>query len=77
MHIFIAVLLWPLNLSTAKCNKSLDSTNANNHEDEVYCTMCHRREFGPKGYGFAGGAAGLSTDSTFHKVRPVSPVQVG
>lgn len=48
----------------AKCKKSLDSTNANGHEGEVYCTMCHRREFGPKGYGFAGGAAGLSTNTS-------------
>lgn len=55
----------------AKCKKGLDSTNCNGHEGEVYCTACHRREFGPKGYGFAGGAAGLSTESSVKKFRAV------
>ena len=51
-------------LITAVCKKSLDSTNVNGHEDEIYCTPCHRRQFGIKGYGFAGGAAGLSTEKS-------------
>lgn len=59
----------------AKCRKSLDSTNCNGHEGEIFCTACHRREFGPKGYGFAGGAAGLSTESDRHNVRPVKTAQ--
>lgn len=49
------------------CKKPLDSTNCCAHEEEIYCKMCHKREFGPKGYGFAGGAAGLSTDSASGK----------
>ncbi|ELU04605.1 hypothetical protein CAPTEDRAFT_160006 [Capitella teleta] len=49
----------------ALCKKSLSSNNSANHEDEIYCVACHRKNFGPKGYGFAGGAAGLSTDATF------------
>ena len=32
------------------------------HEDEIYCRHCHKKEFGPKGYGFAGGAAGLAAE---------------
>ena len=61
---------------SAKCSKRLDSTNASSHEDEVYCSACHRREFGPKGYGFAGGASGLSTESTIDHVRPITNTQV-
>ena len=49
------------------CKKPLDSTSCCAHEAEIYCKMCHKREFGPKGYGFAGGAAGLSTESAFNK----------
>ncbi|CAH1786467.1 unnamed protein product [Owenia fusiformis] len=48
------------------CNKRLDSTNVTEHEGEegmeLFCNSCHRKKFGPKGYGFSGGAAGLSTD---------------
>ena len=59
----------------AQCKKSLDSTNCNGHEGEIFCTACHRRQFGPRGYGFAGGAAGLSTESSYHNVRPVQQIQ--
>ncbi|XP_050730567.1 uncharacterized protein LOC127005625 isoform X3 [Eriocheir sinensis] len=45
------------------CNKMLDSTNSNCHENVLYCKTCHGRKFGPKGYGFGGGAAGLSMDT--------------
>lgn len=45
------------------CNKMLDSTNCNLHENVLYCKTCHGRKFGPKGYGFGGGAAGLSMDT--------------
>ncbi|KAI8873378.1 hypothetical protein GQ42DRAFT_142255 [Ramicandelaber brevisporus] len=51
-------------LKCASCNKKLDSTNLLDHNDEPYCRSCHTRLFGPKGYGFAGGAAGLSTDAS-------------
>ncbi|KAL8609546.1 hypothetical protein ACOMHN_000602 [Nucella lapillus] len=49
-------------LKCVKCNKSLDSTNCNDHEGEIYCNSCYRKDFGPKGYGFAAGSAGLGTD---------------
>lgn len=35
----------------------MDSQSAADHEGELYCKSCYGREFGPKGYGFAGGAA--------------------
>ena len=60
----------------ATCRKSLDSTNCNEHDGDVYCASCHRRQFGPRGYGFAGGAAGLSTESTVKHVRPQPSSQV-
>jgi len=45
------------------CNKMLDSTNANEHENQLFCRNCHGRKFGPKGYGFGGGAGALSMDT--------------
>ncbi|KAH8250853.1 hypothetical protein KR038_003946 [Drosophila bunnanda] len=48
------------------CNKLLDSTNAAEHEGEVFCKVCHARKFGPKGYGFGGGAGCLSMDTGAH-----------
>ncbi|XP_060608292.1 cysteine and glycine-rich protein 1-like isoform X3 [Ruditapes philippinarum] len=50
-------------LSCAKCNKMLDSTSCTDHEADVFCKACHTKMFGPKGYGFAGGASGLSMDT--------------
>ena len=44
----------------------LDSTNANEHENELFCRVCHARKFGPKGYGFGGGAGALSMDTGAH-----------
>lgn len=44
------------------CGKFLDSTNCAEHEGELYCKVCHARKFGPKGYGFGGGAGCLSMD---------------
>ena len=41
------------------CRKQLDSTNCNEHDGDLYCNGCYRKNFGPQGYGFAGGAAGL------------------
>ncbi|XP_021953785.1 muscle LIM protein Mlp84B isoform X1 [Folsomia candida] len=45
------------------CNKMLDSTNCAEHEGELFCKVCHARQFGPKGYGFGGGAGCLSMDT--------------
>ena len=47
--------------SNKTCNKRLDSTNATEHDEEIYCKTCYANAFGPKGYGFAGGAAGSMT----------------
>lgn len=51
---------------TGLCQKLLDSTNCSEHEGELYCKMCHARKFGPKGYGFGGGAGCLSMDTGDH-----------
>jgi len=45
------------------CNKLLDSTSCAEHENKLYCKTCYGRKFGPKGYGFGGGAAGLTMDN--------------
>ncbi|XP_059468815.1 muscle LIM protein 1-like isoform X3 [Neocloeon triangulifer] len=48
------------------CNKLLDSTNCTEHEGELFCKVCHARKYGPKGYGFGGGAGCLSMDTGEH-----------
>ena len=45
------------------CNKGLDSTTVAEHEGLVYCKGCHGKKFGPKGYGFGGGAGALSMET--------------
>ncbi|XP_074660026.1 muscle LIM protein 1-like [Tubulanus polymorphus] len=50
-------------LKCGMCNKYLDSTTTSEHEGKVYCRQCHGRKFGPKGYGFGGGAGALSMDT--------------
>ena len=57
------------------CNKSLDTHNLNDHEGELYCTLCHRKNFGTRGYGFAAGGAGLSAGS-YTKAEEVKPTQI-
>lgn len=54
---------WNFFLFLAECNKLLDSYSCTNHEDEIFCKACYGKKFGPKGYGFAGGAGGLSMDT--------------
>ncbi|KAH0809018.1 hypothetical protein GEV33_013771 [Tenebrio molitor] len=48
------------------CGKMLDSTNCTEHEAELFCKNCHARKYGPKGYGFGGGAGCLSMDTGSH-----------
>ncbi|CAH2008449.1 unnamed protein product [Acanthoscelides obtectus] len=48
------------------CGKMLDSTNVTEHEAELFCKNCHARKYGPKGYGFGGGAGCLSMDTGAH-----------
>ncbi|EDO37668.1 predicted protein, partial [Nematostella vectensis] len=50
-------------LTCKHCNKRLDSTNLTNKDDEIYCKSCYGKAFGPKGYGFGGGAGTLSMDT--------------
>jgi len=47
------------------CGVALDSNKlcVNNETHEIYCKVCYGKNFGPKGYGFAGGASGLSMDT--------------
>lgn len=46
----------------SNCNKLMDSTNCTEHGEELFCTTCYARKFGPAGYGFGVGAGVLSTD---------------
>jgi cysteine/glycine-rich protein len=48
------------------CNKKLDSTILAEHEGEIFCKTCYGRKYGPKGYGFGGGAGCLSMDKGEH-----------
>ncbi|XP_064635281.1 muscle LIM protein 1-like [Lineus longissimus] len=50
-------------LKCGLCDKMLDSTTVAEHEGLVYCKVCHAKKFGPKGYGFGGGAGALSTET--------------
>ncbi len=44
------------------CRKMLDSGRVTEHDGEMFCSACYRKNFGPKGYGFGGGAGTLSMD---------------
>ena len=44
------------------CNKMLDSTNNNARDNQLFCKACYGRKYGPKGYGFGGGAGALNMD---------------
>lgn len=45
------------------CKKNLDSTTVAVHVDEIYCKSCYGKKYGPKGYGYGGGAGTLSMDT--------------
>ena len=47
----------------------LESTTVAEHEGQVFCKQCYGRKFGPKGYGFGGGAGCLSMDTGEHLVK--------
>lgn len=45
------------------CNKGLDSKNMTEAPDkEIYCKTCYGKQFGPRGYGFGGGAGALQCE---------------
>ena len=46
----------------ANCKKLLDSGRITEHDGEMFCGSCYGKFFGPKGYGFGGGAGTLSMD---------------
>jgi len=44
------------------CRKMMDSGSITEHDNQMYCNGCYRKNFGPKGYGFGGGSGTLSMD---------------
>ncbi|KAF9914934.1 hypothetical protein BX616_007274 [Lobosporangium transversale] len=38
-----------------ECNRRLDSSTLAEHEGEAYCKTCHKKKWGPTGYGYAAG----------------------
>lgn len=49
---------------TGECKKTVEVSAAQDHDQELYCKTCHSRLFGPKGYGFAGGAGTMLSMDT-------------
>jgi len=47
-----------------ECKKTIAVASARDHDQELYCKTCHGRLFGPKGYGFAGGAGTMLSMDT-------------
>ncbi|KAJ1920872.1 hypothetical protein IWQ60_006912 [Tieghemiomyces parasiticus] len=47
-----------------ECNCSLSASNLTENDNLPYCKRCHAKLFGPKGYGFAGGAAFLTPEGS-------------
>lgn len=47
---------------SGNCNRLLNSGSVVDHDGDAYCKACYGQLFGPKGYGFAGGSAGLSAN---------------
>lgn len=42
----------------------MDRGSVTEHDGDAFCKPCYGKLFGPKGYGFAGGSAGLSANDT-------------
>ncbi|PAA93700.1 hypothetical protein BOX15_Mlig000005g2, partial [Macrostomum lignano] len=49
-------------LKCSSCSKTLDSSTVNDHNGSIYCRVCYGKNFGPKGYGYASGGAGLLSE---------------
>lgn len=63
---FLSFITNYIQKQTGMCGKPLDSTNCSEHENELYCQICHGRKFGIKGYGFGQGAGTLNMDAGEH-----------
>ena len=48
-------------LTCSACSHAVSSVNINDKDGRIFCQPCYAKQYGPKGYGFAGGAAGLMT----------------
>jgi len=44
-----------------ECNRRLDSTILADKDEHIFCKVCYGKKYGPKGYGYGGGAGVLST----------------
>ena len=44
------------------CNKLLETNILTEHQGDLFCRSCYGKKFGPKGYGFGGGAGILSSE---------------
>lgn len=60
---FFLIFISRFSLSPVVCRKNLDSTTVAVHVDEIYCKSCYGKKYGPKGYGYGGGAGTLSMDT--------------
>ncbi|GAB5354141.1 hypothetical protein AAMO2058_000094400 [Amorphochlora amoebiformis] len=62
----------------AGCRKGLSSSNACDGKGEIWCRGCYGKNFGPKGYGFGGGAGILQmTDKVGSSVGTVKNTETG
>lgn len=50
-------------LKCESCSKKLEALNTCDKDSHLYCNTCYARLFGPKGYGFGGGAGALAMHS--------------
>lgn len=60
----------------SSCNKGLDSFSLTVHDEQLFCKACYGKKFGPKGYGFGGGAAGLMSGENDKAPQLVIPQSV-
>ena len=57
------------------CNKGLDSFTLTIHNENLFCKSCYGKNFGPSGYGFGGGGAGLMASEKTGPYVPKSAPQ--
>ena len=58
------------------CNKSVDSYTLLIHDENLFCKSCYGKNFGPAGYGFGGGGAGMMSSDPGVKKSPAAVVPV-